>query len=128
MLDSRSAPRLGADDRERLLVLGTDGEITANSRQVSVTTAAGTAEVDLAGFAEGRPAVLDEFAAALSGAGAVHTIAWGCASLRTCEDIERAALAALAGQAALTGSRSALTHSRLRLATRSSKGMVSPTA
>jgi predicted dehydrogenase len=128
VLDSRSAPRLGADDRERLLVLGTDGEITANSRQVSVTTAAGTAEVDLAGFAEGRPAVLDEFTAALSGAGAVHTIAWGCASLRTCEDIERAALAALAGQAALTGSRSALTHSRLRLATRSSKGMVSPTA
>jgi hypothetical protein len=128
VLDSRSAPRLGAADRERLLVLGPDGEITANSRQVSVTTAAGTAEVDLAGFAEGRHAVLDEFAAALSGASAVHTIAWGCESLRTCEDIERAALAALAGQEALTGSRSALTHSRLRFATRFSKGMVSPTA
>jgi hypothetical protein len=33
-------------------VLGPDGEITANSRQVSVTTAAGTAEMDLANFAE----------------------------------------------------------------------------
>jgi predicted dehydrogenase len=129
VLDSRSAPLLGEADRERLLVLGQDGEITATSRQVSVTSAAGTADVDLAGFAEGRRAVLDEFVAALAGtAGAVHTLAWGCESLRTCEDIERAAFAALAGQAALIGSRSALTQSRLRLTTRSSKGIVSPTA
>ena len=129
VLDSRSAPRLGDADRERLLVLGPDGEITATSRQVSVTTAAGTAEVGLGDFAEGRHAVLDELVAALRGtAGAVHTLAWGCESLRTCEEIERAAFAALAGQAALIGSFSALTQSRLRLATRSSKGMVSPTA
>jgi phthalate 4,5-cis-dihydrodiol dehydrogenase len=129
VLDSRSPPRLGGADRERLLVLGRDGEITATSRQVSVTTAAGTAEAGLDDFAEGRHAVLDELVAALRGtAGAVHTLAWGCESLRTCEDIEHAALAALAGQAALIGSFSALTQSRLRLATRSSKGMVSPTA
>jgi phthalate 4,5-cis-dihydrodiol dehydrogenase len=129
VLDRRSAPRLGDADRERLLVLGQDGEVTATSRQVSVTSAAGTADVGLAGFAEGRHAVLDELVAALSGtASAVHTLAWGCESLRTCEEIERAAFAALAGQAALIGSFSALTQSRLRLATRSSKGIVSPTA
>jgi phthalate 4,5-cis-dihydrodiol dehydrogenase len=128
VLDERSAPRLGAADRERLLVLGPDGEITASSRQVSVSTAAGTAAVDLAPFAEGRHAVLDELIAALSGTGgAVHTLTWGLESLRTCEDIERAALA-VPQEEALTGSRSALTHSRLRLTTSFSKGMVSPTA
>jgi hypothetical protein len=129
VLDDRSAPRLGDADRERLLVLGPAGEITATSRQVSVSTAAGTAEVALAAFAEGRHAVLDELIAALSGtASAVHTLTWGLESLRTCEDIERAAFAARGGQEALTGRRSALTHSRLRLATSFSKGTVSPTA
>ena len=129
VLDDRAAPRLGEADRERLLVLGPDGEITATSRQVSVTTAAGTAEVTLAAFPKGRHAVLDELISALSGtASAVHTLTWGLESLRTCEEIERAAFAARGGQEALTNSRSELTHSRLRLATSFSKGMVSPTA
>ena len=78
-------------DRERILVLGTDGEIVASSQQVDVTTSAGTRAVDLTAFAEGRHAVLDELAAAVSGAsGAAHDLAWGYESLRTCEDIERA--------------------------------------
>ena len=128
VLDTRSAPRLGTADRERLLVLGQDGEITATARRVSVSTAAGTREAGLAGFAEGRHAVLDELVAALRGTAAVHTLAWGLESLRTCEDIERAAFAVSGGQAALSGNCSALTHSRLRLATSFSKGMVSPTA
>jgi len=109
-------------------VLGQDGEITATARRVSVSTAAGTREAGLAGFAEGRHAVLDELVAALRGTAAVHTLAWGLESLRTCEDIERAAFAVSGGQAALSGNCSALTHSRLRLATSFSKGMVSPTA
>ncbi|HEY1821385.1 MAG TPA: Gfo/Idh/MocA family oxidoreductase [Trebonia sp.] len=129
VLDQRSAPRLGAADRERLLVLGSDGEINATARRVSVTTAAGTAEVGLAGFAEGRHAVLDELISTLGGtASPVHTLAWGLESLRTCEDIERAAFAARGRQTALTGNCSALTHSRPRLATSFSKGIVSPTA
>jgi predicted dehydrogenase len=91
VLDERSEVRLGVADRERVLVLGTGGEIVATSRQVDVTTSAGTRAVDLTAFAEGRHAVLDELVAAISGAGrAVHDLAWGCESLRTCEDIERA--------------------------------------
>jgi phthalate 4,5-cis-dihydrodiol dehydrogenase len=126
VLDGRSSPRLGAADRERLLVFGTDGDIVASSRQVDVRAGAGQATLDLSAFAAGRHAVLDELVAAISGARTVvHDLSWGCESLRTCTDIERLALAA---HAALNGSRSALIHSRLRLATSFSKGMVSPTA
>lgn len=126
VLDGRSPPSLGAADRERLLVFGTQGDITARSDEVIVTTSANQATADLSRFAAGRHAVLDELVGAVNGAGnTVHDLAWGRESLRTCEDIERAALAAQIG---LTGSRSALIHSLLRLATSSSKGMVSPTA
>jgi phthalate 4,5-cis-dihydrodiol dehydrogenase len=91
VLEERSEVRLGVADRERVLVLGTGGEIVATSQQVDVTTSAGTRAVDLTAFAEGRHAVLDELVAAISGAGgAVHDLAWGYESLRTCEDIERA--------------------------------------
>jgi phthalate 4,5-cis-dihydrodiol dehydrogenase len=91
VLEERSEVRLGQADRERVLVLGTDGEVVASSRQVDVTTSAGTRALDLTAFAEGRHAVLDELVAAISGArGAVHDLAWGYESLRTCEDIERA--------------------------------------
>ena len=90
VLEERSEVRLGQADRERVLVLGADGEIVATSRQVDVTTSAGTRALDLTAFAEGRHAVLDELVAAISGvAGAVHDLAWGRESLRTCEDIER---------------------------------------
>jgi hypothetical protein len=48
--------------------------------------------VDLTAFAEGRHAVLDELIEKISGAkGDAHDLAWGYESLRTCEDIERAA-------------------------------------
>lgn len=91
VLEERSAVRLGQADRERVLVLGPDGEIVASSRQVDVTTSAGTRAAELTGFAEGRHAVLDELVAAISGTGrAVHDLAWGYESLRTCEGIERA--------------------------------------
>ena len=74
-------------------MLGTDGEIVASSREVDVTTSAGTRGVDLTAFAEGRHAVLDELVAAVSGAsGTAHDLAWGYESLRTCEDIERVSL------------------------------------
>lgn len=125
VLDGRSPPRLGEADRERLLVFGTDGDIVASAREVSVSSGAGPATVDLSVFAAGRHAVLDELVAGISGTRAVvHDLVWGCESLRTCTDIERAALAA---HSPLSGSRSALIHSRLRLATSFSKGMVSPT-
>jgi predicted dehydrogenase len=126
VLDTRSPPRLGAADRERLLVFGTDGDIAASAHQVTVSTGAGPATIDLSAFAAGRHAVLDELVAGISGEReVVHDLSWGCQSLRTCTDIERAALAA---HSVLSGSRSALIHSRLRLATSFSKGMVSPTA
>jgi phthalate 4,5-cis-dihydrodiol dehydrogenase len=92
VLEERSPVRIGGGDRERVVVLGTDGEIVASSGEVSVTTGAGTRMVDLTGYAEGRHAVLDELVAAVSGPrAAVHDLAWGHESLRTCEDIGRAA-------------------------------------
>lgn len=96
VIEERSGPRLGQADRERILVLGTDGEIVASSQQVGVTTSTGTRTVNMAAFAEGRHAVLDELVAATSGVGdplhgPAHSLAWGYESLRTCEDIERAA-------------------------------------
>lgn len=95
VLRERTGVRLGGADRERLLVFGSDGEIVASSRQLDVTTSAGTCGVDLTGYAEGRHAVLNELVAALSGArDALHDLAWGYESLRTCENIERAARAA----------------------------------
>jgi phthalate 4,5-cis-dihydrodiol dehydrogenase len=95
VLEEQSEVRLGEADTERLLVLGTDGEIVASSRQVDVITSSGTRAVDLTAFATGRHAVLDELVRATSGTGgAVHDLAWGCESLRTCEDIERAAAVA----------------------------------
>ncbi|MGH3252831.1 MAG: Gfo/Idh/MocA family protein [Trebonia sp.] len=98
VLKERSGVRLGEADSERLLVLGADGEIVASSRQVDVTTCAGTRTVDLTAFAAGRHAVLDELVAAITGArGAVHDLAWGYESLRTCENIELAARTASAG-------------------------------
>jgi predicted dehydrogenase len=107
VLEERSEVRLGQADRERVLVLGTDGEVVANSRQVEVTTSAGTRALDLTAFAEGRHAVLDELVAATSGAGgATHDLAWGYESLRTCEDIERVSRTApLSQQAGSTSSR-----------------------
>jgi phthalate 4,5-cis-dihydrodiol dehydrogenase len=126
VLDGRSPPRLGDADRERLLVFGTDGDVVASSRQVGVRTSTGRTTLDLSAFPAGRHAVIDELVAAISGAGpVVHDASWGCESLRTCSDIERLALAA---HAPLNFSRSALIHSRLRLATSFSKGMESPTA
>jgi phthalate 4,5-cis-dihydrodiol dehydrogenase len=126
VLQTRSPPRLGDADTERLLVFGTDGDIVASARQVSVSSGAGRTTIDLSAFAAGRHAVLDELAAGISGARAVvHDLSWGCQSLRTCADIERAARTA---HSVLSGSRSALIHNRLRLATSFSKGMVSPTA
>lgn len=101
VLEERSEVRLGAADRERVLVLGTDGEIVASSHQVDVTTGAGTRAVDLTAFAEGRRAVLDELVAAVAGASdAVHDLGWGYESLRTCEDIERASRTAAPSQPA----------------------------
>jgi hypothetical protein len=101
VLEERSGVRLGAADRERILVLGTDGEIVASSQQVDVTTSEGTRAVDLTAFAEGRHAVLDELVAAVSGAGGtVHDLAWGYESLRTCEDIERVSRTAAPSQPA----------------------------
>lgn len=95
VLTERVGVRLGQADRERVLVLGTSGEIAASSRQVEVTTSAGRRAVDLTAFAEGRHAVLDELAGAISGTQAVsHDLAWGYESLRTCASIERAARAA----------------------------------
>lgn len=95
VLEERGGVRLGGADRERLLVLGTDGEIVADSHRVEVTTGAGTRTVDLTTLAEGRHAVLDELAGAIAGTGAVtHGLAWGYQSLVTCENIERAAGAA----------------------------------
>ncbi len=97
VLEQRSGIRLGQADRERLLVLGTDGEIVASSQRVQVTAGTGARTVNLAAFAEGRHAVLDELVAAAAGAGGpasngpVHDLAWGYESLRICEDIERAA-------------------------------------
>jgi hypothetical protein len=84
-------------------VLGADGEIVASSGQVDVTSRTGTHAVDLRAFAEGRHAVLDELVAAISGvSGALHDLAWGYESLRTCENIERAADQARAGAPPLT--------------------------
>ncbi len=132
---SATGLRLGQADRERLVVFGSDGEIVAASQQVDVITRADTRTLDLAAFPEGRHAVLDELVAAASGTGdVVHGLAWGCESLRICEDIERAAFAGrsasvpAAAHEALSGSFSALTHNRVRLSTSFSKGMVSPTA
>jgi phthalate 4,5-cis-dihydrodiol dehydrogenase len=95
VLDGRLPPRLGDADRERLLVFGTDGDIIASSRQVRVSTSADQTTVDLSAFAAGRHAVLDELVATISGARpVVHDLSWGCESLLTCTDIERAALTA----------------------------------
>lgn len=92
VLRERSPVRLGQADRERLLVLGTDGEVAASSRHVEVTTGAGARTVNLAAFTEGRHAVLDELIAAVSGSGRpAHDLTWGYESLLTCEGIERAA-------------------------------------
>jgi phthalate 4,5-cis-dihydrodiol dehydrogenase len=92
VLEERAPVRIGQNDTERLIVLAAGGEIVASSRHVNVTTGAGTRAVDLTAFAEGRHAVLDELVAAISGpSGARHDLAWGYESLRTCEDIERAA-------------------------------------
>jgi phthalate 4,5-cis-dihydrodiol dehydrogenase len=93
VLATRTAPRIGAGDRERLLVLGTGGEIVASSGRVEVRTAAGRREVSLAGFPGGRQAVLDELAGAVTGTRPViHDLAWGVASLRTCTEIGLAAM------------------------------------
>lgn len=134
VLTGRSAARLrlGHGDRERLLVFGREGDIVASAQRVDVITCAGTRPADLAAFPEGRHAVLDELAAAAAGIqDPVHDLGWGRESLRICQDIERAALAAFgarAGQEALSGSFRALTHNRVRLSTSFSKGIASPTA
>jgi phthalate 4,5-cis-dihydrodiol dehydrogenase len=94
VLRDRSAIRLGKSDSERLLVAGRDGEILASSLRAEVFSAAGPRRLDLAAFPEGRHAVLDELAGAVAGTrDVVHDLAWGCESLRVCEDIERAARA-----------------------------------
>ena len=93
VLRDRTAIRLGKADSERLLVVGRDGEIVASSLRAEVFSAAGPRRLDLAAFPPGRHAVLDELVAAVAGTrDVVHDLAWGCESLRVCEDIERAAL------------------------------------
>jgi phthalate 4,5-cis-dihydrodiol dehydrogenase len=92
VLRDRTAIRLGKADSERLLVVGRDGEIVASSPRAEVLSSAGPRPLDLAAFPEGRHAVLDELVAAVAGTrDVVHDLAWGCESLRVCEDIERVA-------------------------------------
>jgi phthalate 4,5-cis-dihydrodiol dehydrogenase len=82
--------RLGRDDGERILVLGSTGEVTATRDQVTVTGPEGRRTVPLGDYPSGRDAVLDELIGAVeSRHPARHDVAWGAESLRLCEEIER---------------------------------------
>ena len=82
---------LGPGDRERLVVLGSTGELVASSGGVAVSGEGGDSAVPLAGLAEGRAAVLDELLATLGGGRATHDVGWGAENLRLCEAIEATA-------------------------------------
>ena len=82
---------LGPGDRERLVVLGSTGELVASSGGVAVSGEGGDWAVPLAGLAEGRAAVLDELLATLAGGRATHEVGWGAENLRLCEAIEATA-------------------------------------
>jgi len=85
---------LGLGDEERILVLGTEGELTASRHEVAVTGDGGRRTVALGSRPSGRDAVLDEVMDAISGRRApVHDLAWGAENLRLCEEIERVATA-----------------------------------
>lgn len=82
---------LGPGDRERLVVLGSTGELVASSGGVAVSGEGGDWAVPLAALAEGRAAVLDELLATLAGGRATHDVGWGAENLRLCEAIEATA-------------------------------------
>lgn len=72
-------------------MLGADGEIVTSPRGVRVSTNAGSHDVDLSTYEEGRAAVLTELLATIGGAPARHDGAWGCENIRVCEGIESCA-------------------------------------
>jgi phthalate 4,5-cis-dihydrodiol dehydrogenase len=83
----------GAGEKERgeIVVLGADGEIVTSPRGVRVSTNAGSHDVDLSTYEEGRAAVLTELLATIGGAPPRHDGAWGCENIRVCEGIESCA-------------------------------------
>lgn len=91
-LDAAGPLELGSGDRGRVLVLGTDGELTASPGRVEVTGRHGRRAVSLEGCPSGRDAVLDELLGAITGRRPVrHSLVWGAENLRLCEEIEQAA-------------------------------------
>jgi phthalate 4,5-cis-dihydrodiol dehydrogenase len=87
-----SALRLGAGDRGGVVVLGTEGELTAAPGRVQVTADTGRRAIELGSWPSGRDAVLDELRDAVCGARpAVHDAARGAEDLRLCEEIDRVA-------------------------------------
>lgn len=83
---------LGPGDRERLVVLGSAGELVASTDGVRISSDRGDAAVELTAAPEGRAAVLDELLAALAGGRAIHDLGWGAENLRLCEAIEATAV------------------------------------
>lgn len=84
--------QLGRDDGERILVLGSKGEVTASRGQVTVTGSAGRRVIPLQDYPTGRDAVLDELIGAVEfGRPLRHDLGWGTESLRLCEEIDRLA-------------------------------------
>lgn len=91
-LDGGERLALGTDDTGRLLIMGTDGEVTVLGTRVEVTGRRGRRTIALDGYPSGRDAVLDELLGAISGERAVeHSLAWGAENLRLCEEIEQVA-------------------------------------
>lgn len=86
-----TGPRLGAQDRDELVVLGTEGEVVASDGQVRISRASGARALDLGSWSEGRAAVIDEMLATVGGAAARHDAAWALENIRICEEIESAA-------------------------------------
>lgn len=82
---------LGGDDSGRVVVIGTDGEVTASGARVEVTGRLGRRTAALGDYPSGRDAVLDELLAAIDGGRVVHGLAWGAENLRLCEEIEQVA-------------------------------------
>ena len=91
-LDGGERLALGTDDTGRLLIMGTDGEVTVLGTQVEVTGRRGRRTIALDGYPSGRDAVLDELLGSISGERAIaHSLAWGAENLRLCEEIEQVA-------------------------------------
>jgi hypothetical protein len=82
---------VGEKERGEIVVLGVDGEIVSSPRGVRVSTNAGSHDVDLSTYEEGRAAVLTELLATVGGAPPRHDGAWGCENIRICEEIESCA-------------------------------------